>query len=146
MEIDVELTNRQYKQIIEHCEQYHLDTKKYFGEKLLDGFYFEIYGDLNEKNRIKEEIKKDIFLKNIKHIKDTEYSFEFNDGSSYKIDLKDIIEKHIEIEKDKKEDITVKITKSKKISETLPEELNTNEIKDNTPTPKKRVRRQIKSK
>ena len=40
MEIDVELTNRQYKQIIEHCEQYHLDTKKYFGEKLLDGFYF----------------------------------------------------------------------------------------------------------
>lgn len=145
MEIDVELTNRQYKQIIEHCEQYHLDTKKYFGEKLLDGFYFEIYGDLNEKNRIKEEIKKDIFLKNIKHIKDTEYSFEFNDGSSYKIDLKDIIEKHIEIEKDKKEDITVKITKSKKISETLPEELNTNEIKDNTPTPKKRVRRQIKS-
>ena len=65
MEIDVELTNRQCEQIIEHCEQYHLDTKKYFGEKLLDGFYFEIYGDLNEKNRIKEEIKKDIFLKNI---------------------------------------------------------------------------------
>ena len=64
MEIDVELTNRQYKQIIEHCEQYHLDTKKYFGEKLLDGFYFEIYGDLNEKNRIKEEIKKDILLNN----------------------------------------------------------------------------------
>ena len=58
MEIDVELTNRQYEQIIEHCEQYHLDTKKYFGEKLLDGFYFEIYGDLNEKNRIKEEIKR----------------------------------------------------------------------------------------
>ena len=83
MEIDIELTNRQYEQIIEHCEQYHLDTKKYFGEKLLDGFYFEIYGDLNEKNRIKEEIKKDIFLKNIKHIKDTEYSFEFTDGSSY---------------------------------------------------------------
>ena len=146
MEIDVELTNRQYEQIIEHCEQYHLDTKKYFGEKLLDGFYFEIYGDLNEKNRIKEEIKKDIFLKNIKHIKDTEYSFEFNDGYSYKVDLKDIIEKYIDSEKDKKEDITVKTTKSEKISETSTEEINTNEIKDNTPTPKKRVRRQIKSK
>lgn len=145
MEIDIELTNRQYEQIIEHCERYHLDTKKYFGEKLLDGFYFEIYGDLNEKNKIKEEVKKDIFLTDIKHFKDTEYSFEFNDGSSYKIDLKDIIEKHIEIEKDKKEDITVKTTKSEKISETLSEEINTNEIKDNTPTPKKRVRRQIKS-
>ena len=112
MEIDIELTNRQYKQIIEHCEQYHLDTKKYFGEKLLDGFYFEIYGDLNEKNRIKEEIKKDIFLKNIKHIKDTEYSFEFSDGSSYKVDLKNIIDEYIKIEKNKQENITVKITKS----------------------------------
>lgn len=145
MEIDIELTNRQYEQIIEYCERYHLDTKKYFGEKLLDGFYFEIYGDLNEKNRVKGEINKDIFLKNVRHVKNTEYSFEFNDGSSYKIDLKDIIEKHIETEKDKKENITVKTTKSEKISETLSEEINTNEIKDNTPTPKKRVRRQIKS-
>ena len=145
MEIDVELTNRQYKQIIEHCEQYHLDTKKYFGEKLLDGFYFEIYGDLNGKNRIKEEIKKDIFLKNIKHIKDTEYSFEFTDGSSHKVDLKNIIDEYIKNEKNKQENITVKITKSEKISETPSEEINTNEIKDSTPTPKKRVRRQIKS-
>ena len=145
MKIDIDLTNRQYNQLIEHCEYYHLDTKKYFAEKLLDGFYFEIYGDLNEKNRIKEEIKKDIFLKNIKHIKDTEYSFEFNDGSSYKVDLKDIIEKYIESEKDKKENITVKTTKSEKISETSTEEINTNEIKNSTPTPKKRVRRQIKS-
>ena len=120
MEIDIELTNRQYKQIIEHCEQYHLDTKKYFGEKLLDGFYFELYGDLNEKNKIKGEIKKDIFLKNI-------------------------IDEYIKIEKNKQENITVKITKSEKISETPSEEINTNEIKDNTPTPKKRVRRQIKS-
>ena len=111
MEIDVELTNRQYEQIIEHCEQYHLDTKKYFGEKLLDGFYFELYGDLNEKNKIKEEIKKDIFLKNIKHIKDTEYSFEFTDGSSYKVDLKNIIDEYIKIEKNKQENITAKITK-----------------------------------
>ena len=39
----------------------------------------------------------------------------------------------------------VKITKSEKISETPSEKVNTNEIKDNTPTPKKRVRRQIKS-
>ena len=145
MEIDIELTNRQYEQIIEHCEHYHLDTKKYFGEKLLDGFYFELYGDLNEKNKIKGEIKKDIFLKNIRHIKDTEYSFEFTDGSSYKVDLKNIIDEYIESEKNRQENITVKITKSKKISETLPEEINTNEIKDNTPTPKKRMRRQIKS-
>lgn len=145
MEIDIELTNRQYEQIIEHCEHYHLDTKKYFGEKLLDGFYFELYGDLNEKNKIKGEIKKDIFLKNIRHIKDTEYSFEFTDGSSYKVDLKNIIDEYIESEKNRQENITVKITKSKKISETLPEDINTNEIKDSTPTPKKRVRRQIKS-
>ena len=146
MEIDIDLTNRQYNQLIEHCEYYHLDTKKYFAEKLLDGFYFEIYGDLNEKNKTKEEIKKDIFLTDIKHFKDTEYSFEFNDGSSYKVDLKDIIEKYIDSEKDKKEDITVKTTKSEKISETSTEEINTNEIKNSTPTPKKRVRRQIKSK
>ena len=145
MEIDIELTNRQYEQIIEHCERYHLDTKKYFGEKLLDGFYFEIYGDLNEKNKIKEEVKKDIFLTDIKHFKDTEYSFEFTDGSSYKVDLKNIIDEYIESEKNRQENITVKITKSKKISETLPEEINTNEIKDSTSTPKKRVRRQIKS-
>ena len=145
MEIDIDLTNRQYNQLIEHCEYYHLDTKKYFAEKLLDGFYFEIYGDLNEKNKTKEEIKKDIFLTDIKHFKDTEYSFEFNDGSSYKVDLKDIIEKYIDSEKDKKEDITVKTTKSEKISETSTEEINTNEIKNSTPTPKKRVRRQIKS-
>ena len=133
MEIDIELTNRQYEQIIEHCEQYHLDTKKYFGEKLLDGFYFEIYGDLNEKNKIKGEIKKDIFLKNIRHIKDTEYSFEFTDGSSYKVDLKNIIDEYIESEKNRQENITVKITKSKKISETLPEEINTNEINHKIP-------------
>lgn len=145
MKIDIDLTNRQYNQLIEHCEYYHLDTKKYFAEKLLDGFYFEIYGDLNEKNKTKEEIKKDIFLTDIKHFKDTEYSFEFNDGSSYKVDLKDIIEKYIDSEKDKKEDITVKTTKSEKISETSTEEINTNEIKNSTPTPKKRVRRQIKS-
>ena len=55
------------------------------------------------------------------------------------------IDEYIESEKNRQENITVKITKSKKISETLPEEINTNEIKDNTPTPKKRVRRQIKS-
>lgn len=145
MEIDIELTNRQYEQIIEHCKRYHLDTKKYFGEKLLDGFYFELYGDLNEKNRVKGEINKDFFLKNVRHLKDTEYLFEFTDDSSYKVDLKDIIYKYIESEKNKQENITVKITKSEKISETLPEEINTNEIKDNTPTPKKRVRRQIKS-
>ena len=145
MKIDIDLTNRQYNQLIEHCEYYHLDTKKYFAEKLLDGFYFEIYGDLNEKNKTKEEIKKGIFLSDIKHFKDTEYSFEFNDGSSYKVDLKDIIEKYIDSEKDKKEDITVKTTKSEKISETSTEEINTNEIKNSTPTPKKRVRRQIKS-
>lgn len=145
MEIDIELTNRQYEQIIEHCERYHLDTKKYFGEKLLDGFYFEIYGDLNEKNKVKEELKKDIFLVGVKHFKDTEYLFEFNDGSSYKVDLKNINDKYIESEKDKKENITVKITKSEKTTETPLDEININEIKDNTPTPKKRVRRQIKS-
>ena len=76
---------------------------------------------------------------NIKHIKDTEYSFEFTDGSSHKVDLKNIIDEYIKIEKNKQENIT------EKISETPLEEINTNEIKDNTPTPKKRVRRQIKS-
>ena len=62
------------------------------------------------------------------------------------VDLKNIIDEYIESEKNRQENITVKITKSEKISETPSEEINTNEIKDNTPTPKKRVRRQIKSK
>ena len=70
---------------------------------------------------------------------------EFNDGSSYKVDLKNINDKYIESEKDKKENITVKITKSEKTTETPLDEININEIKDSTPTPKKRVRRQIKS-
>ena len=40
-----------------------------------------------------------------------------------------------------------KDSSKKKVSESIlnSEEINTNEIKDNTPTPKKRVRRQIKS-